>query len=401
MCKMTTELGLTNNSRKRRIVRAIQFAGLALFFSLLFPVQSYAVLIGAGRFDQLIQKAEIVVKARVTPIDESSFGIIDFKADIIAVLKSDGAPIAKRLLLRSAIFIWPNDLGVEFEEKQVVLLVLRRVNGKLVVKNHARAILPAADSKMRHVNCSSVTKRVFNELCAFLPQAEDKLAKGLVLVLLSQLASRENEKMFLPYMKSKNKWLRCAALASLLRINPTPKRIQTAVADFNDHLCTPFEPSKDRRLRVRYAPGEYKEVFLPPKDQLFWKMYQDVQWASRCGAWGMEKNMTARAKAYLPIYRVLIDKAPPNYQRVHIAISGFKNVGVREDIRRLYKYVDDEKTWMRHDVLEGIGRILGMKIKRPLITSYCMPLPLNVKPWEKKARSTIEKALANENLLSK
>jgi len=396
MCKMTTELGLRNNFRKRRTVRTIQFVGLALLFGLLSPGSSYAILFGVGRFDQLIQNAEIIVKARVTPIDESSFGIIDFEAEIIAVLKSDGVSIPNQLFLKSAIFIWPNDLGVEFEEKQVVLLVLRRVNGKLVVKNHARAILPAADSKMRHVNCSSVTRKIFDELRGFLPQAEDKLAKGLVLVLLSQLASRENEKMFLPYMKSKNKWLRRAALASLLRINPTPKRIQKAVADFNDHLCTPFKPSKDRRILVG---GQ--EVFMPPKDSFFWEMYQDVQWASRCGAWGMEKNMTARAKAYLPIYRVLIDKAPPNYQRVHIAISGFKNVGAREDIRRLYKYVDDEKTSMRHDVLEGIGRILGMKIKRPLITSYLMPLPPNVKPWEKKTRSTIEKALANENLLGK
>jgi len=393
---MTTELGLTNNSRKRRTVRAIQFAGLALLFGLLSPASSYAILIGAGRFDQLIQKAEIVVKARVTPIDESAFGIVDFEAETIAVLKSDGAPIAKRLLLRSAIFIWPSDLGIPFAEKQVVLLVLRRRDGQLAVVNNMRAILPATNTKMQHEDDSSVTKRVFNELRAFLPQAEDKLAKGLVLVLLSQLASREDEKMFLPYMESKNKWLRRAALASLLRINPTPKRIQKAVADFNDHLCTPFKPSKDRRILVG---GQ--EVFMPPKDRLFWEMYQDVQWASRCGAFGMEKSLTTRAKAYLPIYRVLIDKAPPNYQRVYIAIEGLKNVGTRADIRRLYKYVDDEKTWMRHDVLEGIGRILGMKIKRPLITSYLMPLPANVKPWEKKTRSTIEKALANEDLLSK
>ncbi len=396
MCRTASELRLTNNSWKRRTVRAIQYAGFALLFGLLFPVQSYAILIGAGQFDKLIQKAEIVVKARVNPIDESAFGIIDFEAEIITVLKSDGTPIPNRLFLKSAIFIWPGDLGIPFTEQQIVLLVLQRRDGQLAVVNNMRAILPATDSKMQHDNCSSATKIVFNELCAFLPQAEDKLAKGLVLVLLSQLATREDEKMFLPYMKRKNKWLRRAALASLLRINPTTKRIQMAVGDFNDHLCTPFKPSKDPPILVG---GQ--EVFMPPKNQLFWKMYQDVQWAARCGAWGMEKNMTARAKAYLPIYRVLIDKAPPNYQRVHVAISGLKNVGIREDILRLYKYLDDEKTWMRHDVLEGIGRILGMKIKRPSITSYCMPLPPNVEPWEKEARSTIERALVNENLLSK
>lgn len=396
MCSTASELRLTNNSRKRRNVRAIQFAGLALLFGSLFPVQSYAILIGAGRFDKLIQKAEIIIKARVIPIDESAFGIIDFEAEIITVLKGDGTPIPNRLFLKSAIFIWPGDLSIPFAEKEIVLLVLQRRDGQLAVVNNMRAILPAIDSKMQHENCSSATKIVFNELCAFLPQAEDKLAKGQVLVLLSQLVSREDEKMFLPYMKCKNKWLRRAALASLLRINPTSKRIQMAVGDFNDHLCTPFKPSKDFQILV----GE-QEVFMPPRNQLFWKMYQDVQWAARCDAWGMEKNMTARAKAYLPIYRILTDKAPPNYQGVYVAISGLKNVGTREDIRRLYKYVDDEKTSVRHDVLEGIGRILGMKIKHPSITSYCMPLPPNVEPWEKEARSSIEKALVNENLLSK
>jgi len=339
-----------------------------------------AILIGAGGFDWLVQNGKIIVKAQVTGIgDKPPFEMIAFEAKVMEVLKSDGELIGNKLFIEAAFPLWPKDLGITFAEKQVVLLVLKRVNGKLGVVNNRGAILPAINSKIHHGNCSSITRKVFDELRAFLPQARNKFAKGLVLVHLSQLASNKDEKIFLPYMKSKNIWVRRAALASLLRINPTPERIQAAVEDFSNHLS---EPSDDR---------------------LFWEMYTDVQWAARCGSWGMEKNMTSRAKAYLPIYRVLIDEVPSDYQRVHVAVSGLKNVGTRKDIKRLYSYLDHKKAWIRHDVFEGLGRILGMKIKRPLILGYQTPENLSpkVKAWENKTRSSIEKALANEGLLGK
>ena len=222
------------------------------------------------------------------------------------------------------------------------------------------------------------TSKVSDGLPSFLPQGDSEFEKALVLVHLSQLASKEDEKMFLPYMESTDEWLRRAALASLLRINPTSERIQAAMADFCNHLSNPSKPSEDH---------------------LFWEMYMDVQCAARCGAFGMEKNLTTCAKAYIPIYRVLIDKAPPDYQRVYVAIEALKSVGTREDVNRLYKYLDHDKAWIRHDVLEGLGRILGMEVKRPTITSYEMPLPARRRAVGKETRAAIEKVLANEGLI--
>jgi hypothetical protein len=390
MYQTINELRLTYNSRERRAVRAIQFVELAFLFVLLFPASSNAVIVGAGRFDKLIQNAEIIVKARVIQIDEPPFEMISFKAEVITVLESDSNQIPNQLFLEAPDPIWPKDLGVPCVENQVVLLVLQRVNGQLAFVNNLGAILPATDTKIRHNNRSSVTRKVFDELRAFLPHAGTSMVNGklpsflyqggseyekaLVLVYLSQLASDEDEKVFLPYVESMDEWLRRAALASLLRINPTSERIQAAVIDFCNHLSNPSE------------------------DFLFWEMYIDVQWAARCGSFGMEKNLTTRAKAYIPIYRVLIDKAPPGYQRVYVAIEALKDVGTREDIKRLYKYLDHEKAWIRHNVLEGLGRILGMEVKRPTVTSYEMPLPPGVEQWEKETRTAIEKILANEGL---
>jgi len=339
------------------------------------PVQ--AVLVGGGRFDQLIKNAKIIVKGRITQIDKPSFEMIAFRTKVITVLKNDGTAIPDQIHLKAPAPIWPEDFGIQFAEKQAVLLVLERVNKKIAVVNNMRAILPATNNKTLLEDSNSVTRKVFEELRAYLPQTKDETAKGLVLVLLSQLSSKEDEKLFLPYMKSENKWLHRAARASLLRLSPTSERISEAVNDFANYLSAVSQ------------------------DNLFWEMYEDVQWSARCGSFGMEKDITTRARAYLPIYRVVIDKAPSNYQRVYIAIEALKNVGTREDIRRLYKYVDHEKAWIRHDVLEGIGRILGMEIKRPLITSYGMPLPADVKAWEEKARSAIAQTLVSEHLLEK
>jgi len=350
MYHVKTGLNFTKNLWTKKLARIIQFLGLALLLGLLFPVSSYAVLVGAGPFDRLIQNAKIVVKARVTQIEKSSFESVAFRAKTIAVLKGDAAAIPNQLALEAPDPIWPKNLGVPFVEKQVVLLILQTRNGKLVIVNHMGAILPATDSKIHHPNHSTVARKVFDELRAFLPQAKDELAKGLVLVHMSQLASKEDEDLFVPYAESTDEWLRRATLASLLRIKPTSERVRAAVGDFRNHLSN------------------------PAKDPLFWEMYKDVQWVARCGAWGMEKNMTARARAYLPIYRTLIDKAPPGYQRIYVAIEALKNVGTREDIGRLYRHIDDEKAWMRHDVAEGLGRILGMKTKRPSITTLAKRL---------------------------
>ena len=347
------------------------------------PVQ--AVLVGGGRFDLLIKNAEIVVKVRVTQINDSRFEMIAFRANVVSVLKGDGRTIPNELQIEAPFPIWPEDLGTPFAKNQIVLLVLSRKSGKVAIRNNLRAIIPATESEVHYSKHSSVVRKVFDELHAFLPQVEGRIAKGLVLIHISQLALKADEQTFIPYLKSEDEWLRRAALASLLRINPTPERIQAGVADFENHISKP-----ESHTKYSYS-----------KDYLFWKMYQNVQWAARCGSFGMEKELVERAKAYLPLYRTLIDKAPPNYQRVRIAIDALRNVGTKEDIPRLYKYVDHEKASIRHNVLEGLGRILHVKMKRPSITSYMMPLPPDVEPWERKTRSIIEEILANEGLIER
>ena len=339
------------------IVNIKPFYNTLLLGLLVLPLQVHAIMVAGGQFGHLIQEAEIVIKAQVAPREEHAFEKIAFDAKVISILKSDGEPIPENLSLESAFNCWPNDFGVPFEEKQVVLLVLRRTESKLSVTNHLKAIMPATKPQIDYKSDSTIQKKVFDELHAFLPKAKDEVSQALLLVCLSNFASKTDEKIFLPYIKSKNKWLQRAALASLIRINPTAKRVQAAVADFENHLS---KTPDDDRTETR-------------DDYLFWEIYEDVRWASRCGSYGMDKNMTDRATTYLPIYRAIIDNAPQSYQRIYIGIEALQAIGGRKDIPRLYKHLNHEKASLRHGVLEGLGRILGMEIKRPRITSYLMP----------------------------
>lgn len=370
---------------------------ITLLSGLLFTMQANAMLVGGGKFERIIEKAEIVVKAKAVPQKEDGFGGITFTAKVISILKSDGEPIPEHLSLHSVIFNWPIDMGVPFEKEQVVLLVLQRTNkGKVIEVNNSRTILPATNSQIAHKSDSTIQRKIFDELHAYLRQAKDGAFRALVLVHLSCLASKNDEKTFLPYLKSKDERLRQAALASLIRISPTGKRIQSAAADFEKHLSK--KPADYRVYKFNHYPGEMTE------DQLFWKIYEDVGWVSICGAKGIDRKMTMRdrAKAYLPIYRVLIDKSPADYKGVPVGITALKFVGTRQDVHRLYKKLDHKQEWVRHFALEGIGRILKTEIIRPN-SSYGTPQmrPDQIVEWEKRAQNTIKKAMIKEGLLEK
>jgi hypothetical protein len=356
--------------------KLVTFLALACLL-LITNETAQAVITGGGRFDQLIGNAKIIVKGQINRIDKQPhFEMIAFGINITKVLKSDDGNIPEQLYFEAPFPLWPEDLNLPYTEGQLVLLVLGRDKGKLYIENNTGAILPAANNKTTIDENSPVTRKVFEELRAYLDQTRDETAKGLVLVYLSQLGTIEDVNLFLPYSKSENKWLRRAALASLLRLRHNPEDINEAVADFAGHL----------------SDGQ--------QEFLFWKMYEDVKWSARCGSFGMEKQLADRARAYLPIYRVLIDKVPDEYyQHVYVAIEALKDIGTREDIPRLYKYIDNDKAWIRHDILEGIGRILGMNIKRPIITGYGATLSEEAKAWEEKTMSIIEQKLVSEHIL--
>jgi hypothetical protein len=152
---------------------------------------AYAIITGAGWFDELIKDAKIIVKGQVNQIGEAPFEMIGFGVDVTMVLKGDGGEIPRQLYLESPLPLWPEKLGAPYAEGQMVLLVLRRKDGKLFIENNMGAIL-LATGKTTYTDDISAERKVFGELRAYLDQTKDETAKGLVLVLLSHLGTKND-----------------------------------------------------------------------------------------------------------------------------------------------------------------------------------------------------------------
>ena len=342
----------------------------------LMPSSAHAVSVGAGRFDQMISTADVIVKVRVTEVEHGLSEMIAFSGEILSTLKTDGKPVSGWQSFEAPYPLWPSELGPKkLREGELLLLVLSRREGKLNITNNLGAILPASGQQLADTTNRSAEQNVFLELKSLLDKASNNFAVAKILVLLSHVALRDDLPTFSPYSKHHDPWIRRASYAAMARLDPQPSRVHSIVRDFDAHL-------KDTK-----------------KDHLFWDIYVDVAWASRCGSFGMEESLTSRARAYLPIYRTLLDKSPQDYQCLYIAIEGLKDVGTREDLLRLYRYRAHEKAWIRHNVLEGLGRILEKPVRRPRITSYEISLPTGVDVWERTTLTELEQVLKTQGVI--
>ena len=336
------------------------------------PVQ--AIIYGLGRFDQMVADADVIAKFRVARFGEAPDEMISFSGTVLSVLKTDGQPVAPKQTFQAAAPIWPTDLGLVYAEGRTVLLILKRYDGALQIDGNMWAILPVVEGPVACAADASPERKMFLELQAYLNTVDSGQAQALILSLLGALGDGGDLDFFERQAESSDPWVRRGAHAAAAQIDPRPERVQLLVEDFEAHLDDPGE------------------------DHEFWEIYCDVRWASRCGAWGMEEPLTSRARAYLPVYRILVDRAPPGYGRLPMGIEGLKNVGTADDLPRLARYLDHETIWVRHDVLEGIGRILGFPCKRPMITSYGLPLPPEVESWERETRAELARRLAEQGV---
>ncbi len=360
-----------------RRVRAAWALGAAVFaLSGLAP--AHAILVGAGRFDQMVSASDAIVKFRVERFEEAPFEMIGFSGTVLYVLKTDGEPIAPEQTFEAAFPVWPEDLGLKSAAGQTVLLVLKRYEGALRIDWNMRAILPAVEGAGAVAEDAAPERKIFLELQAFLETGGDGREQARILALMGALGDAGDLAFFESQAASADPWVRRGAQAAAAQIDPRPERIEPLIEDFKTHLADPVATGSE-------------------EDLVFWQIYDDVHWASRCGDIRREESLASRAKAYLPVYRVLIDRAPPGYGRIPIGIEGLRNVGTVDDLPRLVRFLDHEKRWVRHDVLEGLGRILGHPCKRPLITSYEMPLPPGVESWERETRAELERILAEQN----
>ena len=351
----------------------------AAIFAASGQISVQAIIYGLGRFDQMVADADVIAKFRVERFGEAPAEMIGFSGTVVSVLKTDGKPIASEQTFEAAFPIWPKDLGLEPVAGKTVLLILKRYDGVLQIDGSMWAILPAAEGPVACAANAAPARKVFLELQAALETVGAGRAQGLILSLLGRLGDGGDLDFLGRQAESSDPWVRRGAQAAAAQIDPRPERMEPLIDDFKTHLADPAATGSEA-------------------DHVFWQVYDNVQVASRCGDWGMEEPLASRARAYLPVYRILVDRAPPGYGRLPVGIEGLRNVGTVDDLPRLARYLDHETIWVRHDVFEGLGRILGFPCKRPMITSYGMPLPPEVESWERETREELERRLAEQGV---
>lgn len=365
MCKIFFQ-----RRRKAWRVALAWMAGLCMWLG---NDSAWAILVGASRFDQMVTDSDVIVTFTITETRDAPSEQIAFSGTVGKVIKTDGQLVADELVLEAPGPAWPSELGLSQIEGQIVILFLKRYEGSLHIAWHMNAILPTVEDAAEDSEADSPERRVICGLRGYLETLDDGIAKARVLALIGHLAERNDLDLFLCHMDSADTWVRQAARMAAARVDSQPDRIQAVVADIMEQMARPED------------------------DWAFWEIHADIKWAARCGAFGMEASLVARAQAYLPIYRALLDYAPPNYGRQNVGIEGLQNVGTSEDVERLWRFRTHPDAWVRHDVLEGVGRILGHPVKPPHILSYDGYVKPDVVEWERTTMAELEPLVAAAN----
>jgi hypothetical protein len=344
----------------------------------LFSIPTQAIIVGGGSLEYLVGKASIVIKARVVSIVQPEFEHLAFVIEPLVILQGSGQTLPMQILVKPAEPIWPRQLEHPYQRGTVALFFLEKQGDRFVIQNNINAILPAMDAPTQLSAGASLKQNLLQELKPVLGATKSDIVRARLLVLLAQLAPRAQESIFIPFLDSSSIWEQRAAMAALLRLNPTPERVETASRDFKAFLAEQQD-----------LADEYQ----------FWDLFEEVLYIRF--RYKVEKDDTV---ALLPLYRTIADVSVfyqdrGNRRGNEIALYGLARANQREDALRLYHYVSSQNAYLRHQSLGALCRMFDLPLKPALVTSYEMPLSPSVIEREQQMQKAVREALERRGVL--
>jgi len=260
----------------------------------------------------------------------------------------------------------------------VALFFLEKQGDRFVIQNNINAILPAMDAPTQLSAGDSLKQNLLQELNPVLDAAKSDTVRARLLVLLSQLATRAQESIFIRFLDSSSIWEQRAAMAALLRLNPTPERVETASRDFKAFLAEQQDLADEWQ---------------------FWDLYEEVLLVRFM--YKVEKDDTV---ALLPLYRTIADASVfyqdrGNRRGDEIALRGLARVNQREDALRLYHYVSSQNAYLRHQSLGALCRMFDLPLEPAQVMSYEMPLSPSVIEREQQMQKAVRETLERRGVL--
>jgi len=255
---------------------------------------------------------------------------------------------------------WPSTL-VPLRKDAQCILVLREKPRHDDKRRHdhgeywIRSVVPRHGTQLPRVTSVPAAKRILaGEILAELREERSAGRQRKLIMQASPILTPTEAGVLLPFLKSKDAWLRRAAIAGLCHATKREEFLKLAMEDMKRYARTP--PLDDEAN----GPEEYAG-FSP-----WWYPFFEHYFFLSVG-WSVEED--ASATVYLPLFRQVLKE--PHFEEWGQWRHGMRPlcwVGTREDIPALYRYlfVDGpskvlKSSYSRQALLRGMARILEIE----------------------------------------
>ena len=271
------------------------------------------------------------------------------------VLLGDAKLEGRDIDFPAATIDWPSTL-VPLLKGARCILVLRDKGRDDRGRYWIYTVVPRHGEEFRRAGSLQALKRVLvGEILAELREEKSVNRQRKLIVQASPIMTPEAAKDLVPFLKSRDEWLRRAAIAGLCHATKRKEYLKLAMEDMKRYFRTPPLDGK--------ASGPEEFVGYRPWWYPFFRHYYFLS-----DGWSKEED--ASAPAYLPLFRQAV-KEPHLGERGQWrhGIRPLCRAGTKEDLPVLHRYlfVDGssdilENSYNRQALLRGMARILGLRL---------------------------------------
>ena len=260
---------------------------------------------------------------------------------------------------------WP-DILVPFNKGSFFILIAQSTTNQEGVY-YSFTIVPTQNRKFTPVHNYDEAKRMLTkELLAELNNEKSSDRQRELILLAAPILNYQEAENVIPFLESKNIWLKRAALAALLYITEDKKYLLMAEEDIRQFIETTKPTDLIKGFKEGYSYDPYSLLFQ------HYFFLDRVDWASEEDL----KNAT-----FLPLFRLIAHNS--NVSESIKWFQGYRSIcrlGTEEDLMSLYEYYQSERNgerkqildndYYRQDLIMGMSRILKLDFSNWVIDQF-------------------------------
>jgi hypothetical protein len=326
---------------------------IVLLLALALPAQGRMLHVN-GRLDQALRESNLVVVAGViTPTLQAEKKLVLGGGGVSATLRVNHVLLGDQnlkgedIVFQNQSLDWPHEL-VTYEPGAYCILFLRGSDKPVNAKNAfwIRSVVPAADRDLpKTKDAAEVRTLIVNQIVKEIKATKLPNRQRHLIVQVAPIMNAEESKVLVPFLDTKEDWLKRAALAGLTYITREEKYIKLATEDVDDFLKNVDPNVGFKGLEDGITFGAYP---------LFFRHYFFLQDPSR--------EEEANQAFFLPLFRAVARNYNEEWRHTFIksGIAPLCRLGTKEDLSILYRFHDNRNVGIRQQVIAGISRILKL-----------------------------------------